>query len=95
MKTTITNNNFNKLLKNSKKKRIKEVTYYKHCATNTENKNIKSILMKNDKYKNPFRKKKVTFNDNVNIKTYNLSNEEKMDKLLYYQMIKNKRKYYW
>lgn len=90
MKVIRTNNHYYRFLKNGKKKRIKAVTYYKHCSTNTEKKpEIKSIMSKK-------KKKRVTFNlDENEIKTYYLSNEEKYDKLLHYQTIKIKRKYFW
>jgi len=93
MKLTRTNNHFYRVLKNGKNRRIKAVTYYKHHETKKEKHKIKSILLKTNRYSNPFRKKKVRFNlENNEIKTYYLSRDEKIDKKLHYHFIQKKKK---
>jgi len=91
IKVTQKSSYFNKVIKN--KKKIKALRNYKHHETKKEKHKIKSILLKTDRYNNPFRKKKVQFNlENNEIKTYYLSNDEKIDKRLHYCFIQKKKK---
>lgn len=95
MKVTRVNNNFFRVLKDGRKKRIKSVTYFKHCDNDIKmtyqppTYQPTSILKTEDTYSNPFKKKKVRFNFNNNeVRTYDLSNEEKVDKIMAYNRIK-------
>jgi len=75
--------------------------FFKHCDGDIPYQSIEilhnkptSILKTEDSYSNPFRKKKVTFNSKQNeVRTYELSNKEKFDKIKVYNQIKRKNSY--
>ena len=86
MKVTKTNNHYYRII-NGKKVRITKLTYLKY--NETEKKPL-SILRKPNK---EYSDKKVRFDLRKN-KTisFDLSEEERMDKIFFYQMIKKKNK---